>query len=128
MKSATGERALICLSRGQGRRCSHTTRLSMAAADITRRVVKLAASTNPGANASRHRIELAAKQTMAPLVNPMVRHETAPGTDPPCKKGAHITGAARRAATMQSASRAASSPMPDMKEEFIFDSHGKPRK
>src|SRR5262245_36681156 len=48
-------------------------RLSMRAADATRNVVKVDASMSRGASASRHRMELAAKHSMAVLVNSSVR-------------------------------------------------------
>src|SRR5262249_44113116 len=61
---------------------SHMTAPSIAAAEATRTVVNVAGSIRLGASASRHRIELAAKHTMAADVSAIVRKPILCRTDP----------------------------------------------
>src|SRR5580704_1503438 len=58
------------------------TRLSIAAAEITRTVVNVAASMRAGASANRHRIELAAKHTIAAAVSVISRKRILCATGP----------------------------------------------
>jgi hypothetical protein len=70
---------------GKRRRWIQKTSQSIAAADATRSVVNVAASTSLGAKAKRHSSELAAKQTIAAAANIRIRGgipAVRPATDP----------------------------------------------
>src|SRR4029077_7802150 len=98
-------------------------RLSIAAAERTRNVVKVAASISAGPSANRHRIEFAAKQSMATLVKMTVRSEGRFGI----VRGQTLADAGV-VDRIWSANRAASSATPARKDEFILDNHGRPKK
>jgi hypothetical protein len=100
--------------------------LSIAAPKSTLTVVKLAASIKPGASAKRHRIELAAKQSIAAAISTIDRGDILSRAHP--YDTASINGWRSHLLRMTSARRAASSPTPDRNEEFILESQGKPRK
>ena len=104
-------------------------RVSIVAADSTRRVVKVAASISLGAKASRQRIEFAAKQSMAVPAKTIVREKCCFDIDD--RTSAPNQAIDDRAAAphrMCSASLAASSPTPFRNDEFILDSQGRPKK
>ena len=104
----------------------------MAAADSTRTVVNVAASMSLGAKAKRHSSELAAKQSIAAAVSIRVL-----GGNPCVLAGAGFRCMIDRQAVaapgtqrcwMCSAIPGSIIPNTDKNEEFILDSHGRPRK
>ena len=117
-------------NRGKCRRYNQTMRMSIVAAERTRRVVKVAASINLGARASRQRSELAAKHSIAPL------RQNDGARDRDCllryrrseTRRNLVSGPLPDIPAIWSASRAASSPTPARNDEFILDSQCRPRK
>src|SRR5690349_4463657 len=104
-------------------------RVSIVAAESTRRVVNVAASISLGAKASRQRIELAAKQSMAVAAKPTVREKCCFDIDNRTSAPTHANAdGAAALLRMCSASRAASFPTPFRNDEFILHSQGRPKK
>jgi hypothetical protein len=71
---------------------------------------------------------LAEKHSIAAVVRAIVRKTVLRDTDPRQNDYDQVGDKDGVARSIQSARRAASSPTPDRKEEFILDSHGRPMK